>query len=106
MKRVSMELTNNQKKDLEAIRNLPDNEIDTSDAPEVLDWSRARRGLLYRPVFKEITLSLDQYVLEWFESAHPAVEDRHEAINKVLMEHIRDCEFPSKKGEKVVGNQE
>ena len=99
-----MELTKNQKKDLEAIRNLPDDEIDTSDAPEVLDWSKARRGLLYRPILKEVTLPLDQYILEWFESAYPAIEERHEAINKVLMAHIRDCKFPSRRGKKDVGN--
>ena len=44
-----MELTKNQKTDLEAIRNLPDDEIDTSDAPEVLDWSKARRRVAVSP---------------------------------------------------------
>lgn len=32
-----MKLSENQKQDLEAIRNLSDEAIDTSDAPEVLD---------------------------------------------------------------------
>ena len=27
-----------------------DNAIDTSDAPEILDWSNAKRGVFYRPV--------------------------------------------------------
>ncbi len=100
MKRASMRFTDNQEEDLEAIRNLPDDAIDTSDAPEILDWDKAKRGLLYRPVKQEVILSLDKYVIEWFESADSDPEKRHETINKVLMEHIRDCEFPANKGSK------
>ena len=92
-----MKLTDKQKRELEAIRNLPDDEIDLPDIPEVLDWSNVRRGLLYRPVKKEIVLSLDEYVIEWFESNHSDVGKRDEAINAVLMEHIRDCELPSRR---------
>ena len=44
------ELTEQQKADLERLRNLQDEEIDTSDAPEILDWSNAKRGMFYRPV--------------------------------------------------------
>ena len=39
-----MELTDKQKAELDAIKSLPDDQIDTSDAPEILDWSKARRG--------------------------------------------------------------
>jgi len=31
-------------KDLERRRAMPDKDIDTSDIPEVTDWSRAKRG--------------------------------------------------------------
>ena len=84
-----MKLSENQKQALEAIRNLPDEAIDTSDIPEVLDWSRARRGLLYRPVWQEVTLLLDRYVIDWFESTYPDPGERYEAISNVLMEHIK-----------------
>ena len=33
---------------LEAIRAMPDSEIDCSDIPEVSDWSGATRGKFYR----------------------------------------------------------
>ena len=33
--------------------------IDTTDIPEVLGWSHARRADLYRPVKQQITLRLD-----------------------------------------------
>ena len=95
-----MELTNSQREDIEAIRNLPDEAIDTSDATEVLDWSRAKRGVLYRPVKREVALNLDEYVIEWFESNYCDAGKRDEAINAVLMEHIRGCEFPAHKGKK------
>ncbi len=34
---------------LRALEALPDDQIDTSDIPEILDWSDARRGVFYRP---------------------------------------------------------
>ena len=49
-KRTSKALTRNQKEELEALAALPDEQIDTRDIPEVLDWSDAKRGLFYRPV--------------------------------------------------------
>ena len=50
MKRVRVELTQQQKEDLERLRSMPDDEIDTSDAPEILDWSGSARGMFYRLV--------------------------------------------------------
>ena len=49
-KGTSKELTNKQQAEIESLAVLPDEKIDTSDIPEILDWSGARRGLLYRPV--------------------------------------------------------
>ena len=45
----SKTLTDRQIAEIEALANLPDDRIDTSDTPEILDWSDARRGLLHRP---------------------------------------------------------
>ena len=42
-------LTDKQKAELSALRALPDDRTDTSDIPEVRDWSGARRGVFYRP---------------------------------------------------------
>lgn len=39
------ELTPGQKAELDALMDLPDEEIDTSDIPEVLEWRNPRRGL-------------------------------------------------------------
>ena len=51
-KGTSQKLNGERKAEIEALAALPDQEIDTSDLPEILDWSGARRGLLYRPVKK------------------------------------------------------
>ena len=46
-------MTNNRqfsakpKAEPEALQELPDDQIDTSDIPELLDWTGARRGVFY-----------------------------------------------------------
>ena len=34
---------------MRALETLPDDQIDTTDVPEILDWSNARRGAFCRP---------------------------------------------------------
>jgi uncharacterized protein (DUF4415 family) len=88
MKKASTELTNDQKAELAALEALPDDRIDTTDAPELLDWSDARRGVFYRPVKKQITLRLDADVVSWFRAR---AEDGHgyqTDINHALREHV------------------
>lgn len=46
---MSNRLTERQKAEIAALAALPDEEIDTGDIPEVLDWSGAVRGAFYRP---------------------------------------------------------
>ena len=47
MKRTgSSDLTEEQRAEIDALADLPDEQIDTSDIPEILDWSEAKRGLL------------------------------------------------------------
>ncbi|PYT79821.1 MAG: hypothetical protein DMG40_14375 [Acidobacteria bacterium] len=45
-----MRLTKEQKRDIRAIAAKKDKDIDFSDAPLVVDWSRAEGGRFYRPV--------------------------------------------------------
>lgn len=48
-----------RKAEIEALEALPDEEVDTSDIPEILDWSGARRGLLYRSPERRVASGLD-----------------------------------------------
>ena len=88
-KGVSKELAQKQRVEVEALANLPDEEIDTSDVPEIPDWSGARRGLLYRPVKRQITLRLDADVVSWFKSNALNGRGYQTEINRVLREHAR-----------------
>ena len=88
MKKESTELTNEQKAELAALEELPDDRIDTTDAPEILDWSDARRGVFYRPVKKQITLRLDADVVSWFRAHAQEGRGYQTDINHALREHV------------------
>ena len=85
----SKNLTEDRKAEIEALAALPDEKIDTSDLPEILDWSGVRRGLLYRPVKQQITLRLDADVVAWFRANAPDGRGYQTEINRVLREHAR-----------------
>jgi hypothetical protein len=44
---TSKRLTPKQRAELKSLAALPDDAVNTSDAPELLDWSSAKRGLFY-----------------------------------------------------------
>ncbi|MDD9980684.1 MAG: BrnA antitoxin family protein [Gammaproteobacteria bacterium] len=90
-KEPSKALTEKQEAEISALASLPDEKIDTSDVPEILDWSGARRGLLYRPVKQQITLRLDADVLAWFRANAPGGRGYQTEINRVLREHARQA---------------
>ena len=86
-KGTSRKLTKAQKAELQALAALPDEQIDTSDIPEIRDWSGARRNLLYRPVKQQITLRLDADVVAWFRANAPGGRGYQTEINRVLRKH-------------------
>ena len=88
-KGTSKGLTNKQKTEIESLAALPDEKIDTSDIPEILDWSGAKRGALYRPVKQQITLRLDADVVAWFRANTPDGKGYQTEINRVLREHAK-----------------
>lgn len=74
MKKASTEarkLTDKQQAELSALEALSDDQINTSDIPEISDWSDARRGLFYRPVKQQIRLRLDADAVNWFKGQTP-----------------------------------
>ena len=85
----SKPLTPDQKVELKAITALPDQEIDTREMPEIVDWSGARRGLFYRPVKRQITLRIDADVIEWFRSRARRGEGYQTNINRALRDYIK-----------------
>jgi uncharacterized protein (DUF4415 family) len=70
---------------LEALKELKDEDIDFSDIPEVTDFSGFKRGVFYHPAKERMTLTIDTDILDWFKSKYP---DYRMAINKALRQHI------------------
>ncbi len=94
-----VKLTDEQRAELEALEAMPDDQIDYSDIPEMTgaEWSKAKRGMFYKPYWQDITLRLDQNVIDWFEERAETSEEAHQDINQALMEHIRRVRFPGRK---------
>lgn len=86
---TSKRLTAEQRAELKSLAARPDEAIDTSDAPELLDWSGADRGLFYRPVKQQLTLRLDADVVAWFKSHTRTDEGYQTRINRALREYVQ-----------------
>ena len=95
-KGTSERLTPEQRAELALLASLPENGDDTSDAPEILDWSGAERGLFYRPVKQQLTLRLDADVVDWFKKHSTADEGYQTRINRALREYVLGRERPTR----------
>jgi uncharacterized protein (DUF4415 family) len=92
-------LTREQAAELKALAALPEDAIDTSDAPELLDWSGAKRGLFYRPVKQQLTLRLDADVIAWFKTHAKPDEGYQTRINRALREYVSGQAKKSRRSE-------
>ena len=87
-------MTEQQKAELQALEEMGEEDIDLSDIPDrPPDWPPPKRGLFHQPVKREVTLPLDEYVIDWFEEIEPDEKARYQAINQVLVKHILDRKF-------------
>jgi uncharacterized protein (DUF4415 family) len=82
-------LSSAQAAELQSLAALADQAIDTSDVPEVLDWTGARRGLFYRPVKQQLTLRLDADLIAWFKAHATPGEGYQTRISRVLRAYVR-----------------
>ncbi len=64
--------------EIKALKNLPDNQIDTSDIPEITNWENVQMGRFYRPQ-NMITIQIDTDILSWLES-----QNYQNKINDIL----------------------
>jgi uncharacterized protein (DUF4415 family) len=79
-------LSEESRREIEALAAMAEEDIDTSDIPEVLDWSGAKRGLFYRPVKQQLTLRLDADVIDWFRREGTGYQSR---MNAALREYVQ-----------------
>lgn len=87
-----------EKKELAALEKMPESAIDTSNIPEVTDWSKAQVGHFYRPIKQPVTIRLDADVIAWFKETAPQYQT---AVNKVLRDYMKrnaanDAQSPEK----------
>ncbi|HQT80223.1 MAG: hypothetical protein B7Z80_16065 [Rhodospirillales bacterium 20-64-7] len=83
-----MAISKEQRQRLERLAAAPETDVDTTDIPEVKDWSGAVRGGLYRPRKEVITIRLDADVLAWFTKNANEGRGCQSAINAALREHV------------------
>ncbi|HWY05709.1 MAG TPA: BrnA antitoxin family protein [Candidatus Acidoferrales bacterium] len=75
------------RKELMALANRPDSEIDYSDIPASTrkDWAGAVRGKFYRPVKRQLTVRIDADVVAWLRSFGKGYQSRMNAILRSVM---------------------
>ncbi len=89
MKENMTELPEDIHAQIRGLEALPDDKVDTTDAPEILDWSDARRGVFHRPVTQQITLRLDADIIAWFKAHARDGRGYQTDINGALREHVK-----------------
>ncbi len=84
-------LTARQKREVEALAAMPEEEIDTSDIPELTPgaWDKAVRGKWYRPVKQPVSIRLDADVLAWLKAKGDGYQTKvNGLLRKQMLEEI------------------
>jgi len=76
-----------QARELKALASLPNDQIDTSDIPELPPsaWKDAVRGRFYRPRKQAVSLRLDADVVAWLKKPGKGYQTR---ANRLLRQHM------------------
>ena len=89
---MNQEMTADREAQLRYLSELPDDQIDTSDIPEITDaqWATARRGALFRPIKTPVTIRLDADLVEWYKAN--AENGRYQTeINRALRLYMQEA---------------
>jgi uncharacterized protein (DUF4415 family) len=84
-------LTAGRKRRLEKLSRRPDDEIKTSDIPELTEnfWQKAIRNPFYRHVKEQITLRIDADILAWLRRQGKGYQTRANALlRKAMLEDV------------------
>ncbi len=79
-------ISRKQRKEITALAAMNDADIDTSEIPELKDWSSAVVGKFYRPIKKPVTVRVDADILAWLKSQGKGYQTRINALLRVTME--------------------
>jgi uncharacterized protein (DUF4415 family) len=80
-------LTAGRKRRLEKLSRRPDDEINTSDIPELAEkfWQKAVRNPFYRPLKRQLTLRLDADIIAWLRRQGRGYQTRANALLREAM---------------------
>ena len=80
-------LTEAQKAEIETLAAMPDDQIDTSDIPELDEvfWNNAVQGRFYKPTKTATTVRVDSDVLAWLKGQDKGYQTRMNAILRRAM---------------------
>ncbi len=90
-------LTKRQRGEIEAVAAKRDADIDLSDMPEVIDWSRAEVGKFYRPPKRPVTMRLDADVIEWLKSYGPGYQTKANLLLRHAMQSTQKEARPKRR---------
>jgi uncharacterized protein (DUF4415 family) len=79
-------LTESQAKVIRALEEMKDEDVDFSDIPLTLDWSKAVVGKFYRPTKRPVSIRLDDDVLAWIKRQGAGHQTRINALLRNAME--------------------
>jgi uncharacterized protein (DUF4415 family) len=94
-------LTSKQRdRELQARAALPDDQIDTSDIPELTEEQMRGgvRGLFYRPLKKPVTIRLDVDIIEWLKRGGRGYQTKANALLRREMIRSLDRKSPASAG--------
>ncbi len=80
-------LTARQQREIQRLAVMPEDQIDTSDIPELPPgaWKNAVRGKWYRPVKQPVSIRLDADVLAWLKAKGDGYQTK---VNTFLRERM------------------
>lgn len=84
-------LTARQKREIQAVAEMPEAAVDTSDIPELPPgaWKKAVRGKWYRPVKQAVSIRLDADVLAWLRAKGDGYQTKvNGLLRKQMLEEI------------------
>jgi uncharacterized protein (DUF4415 family) len=79
-------LTKKLQMELDALAAMPESEIDTSEMPEITNWSEGVRSALFRPIKKPLSLRIDADIIDWFQKQGTGYQTR---MNTALREYVK-----------------
>ena len=82
-------LTSRQKRELAALAALPEDQIDTSDIPELPSsaWKDAVQGKFYRPVKQAVSMRLDSDIVAWLKKPGKGYQTRvNDILRQIMLE--------------------